>query len=391
MNVAEKGIFVVPDDLQKELFELSKQIHDHPELGLQEHMACKLQCDLLQKYGFEVEQPFGGFETAYRAVYKGKKKGIKIAMLAEYDALPEIGHACGHNLIAMVSVGSALAMKSFADTLGAEIYVFGTPAEETIGTKVQMSNNGFFDDMDVVMMAHPANINADCSDTMAINGYKIAFKGRTAHAAAAPEEGLNALDAMINFFNLVNALRQQTKSDARIHGIITSGGVAPNIIPDYTEARFYVRANRSSYLEELCRKVEACARGAAIGTGTEYEMVFTEGNYKDTRSNRTLAELNAKQMEKLGIKVVRTAGTHMPVSSDLGDVSYHCPAIQCSYDITEGKGYSAHTVEFEKCAGSEAAMEAALRVICAFVQTGIQLMSEKELIKEIKEEFESFE
>ena len=308
-------------------------------------------------------------------------------MLAEYDALPELGHGCGHNLIAMVGVGSGIAMKNFVDELGGEIYVIGTPAEETLGTKVFMSQQGIFDQMDVVMMSHPAGYDLDCVNTTAINAYQVSFYGKTAHAAAAPEEGRNALDAMINFFNLVNALRQQIKEDARIHGIITKGGVAPNIIPDYTESLFYIRANKSVYLEELCRKVEDCAKGAAIGAGCEYKMEFAQGHFKDTNSNLTLAALNADQLEKLGVTVIRTGGMYIPGSSDLGDVSYYCPAIQSAFDITEGKQYAQHTIEFAKCAGTQAAMDAALTVIKGFTLTAIRLMSDPLLLIAIKEEF----
>lgn len=374
--------------LKTDLKELTLKIHDNPELGRQEVKACRWQTELLKKYGFETEAPFAGFETAYKAVYRGKKDGPNIAMLAEYDALPALGHGCGHNLIAMISVGAGIAMREFADELGANIYVIGTPAEETDGLKVPMANAGVFDDMDVAMMSHPAAVYIDSANTMAIHSYKISFRGKTAHAAAAPEEGLNALDAMINLFNMVNAMRQQTKPDVRIHGIITNGGVAPNIIPDYTECIFYVRANKCSDVEELSKRVENCAKGAAIGAGVEYEMVPVEGQFKDTRSNVYLAHLYAEQMEKQGIPVMRISDQYMSGSSDLGDVSYRCPAIQSGFDISGGKGYGPHTVEFAQCAGSEAGIEAAFPVIKAFVMTAVELLTEPSHLKAIQEEFE---
>jgi len=379
---------LVINKMEMELRELALKIHANPEIGLKEHTACKWQCDLLRKYGFEVESPYAGYETAYKAVYRGSKPGPKIAMLAEYDALPGLGHGCGHNLIAMVSVGSGIGMRTLADEFGAEIYVIGTPAEENMGAKVQMAEQGIFDEMDVVMMSHPSAMFADCSDTMAINAYRIAFRGKTAHAAAAPEEGRNALDAMINLFNMINALRQQTKPDARIHGIITKGGEAPNIIPDYTESLFYVRANKSVYLQELCERVESCVKGAALGAGVEYEIEFAENNFKDTCSNKVLAELNAEQMEKMGISVHRMAGKHLPASSDLGDVSYRCPAIQSSFDITDGKGYGPHTCEFALCASSEFAIQSGFSVIKGFLMTARELMTEPSYLRDIKKEFQ---
>lgn len=373
--------------LEPELQQLALTIHRNPELGLEEKQACRWQVELLEKYGFTVETGFDGMETAYKAVYKGKKSGPKVAFLAEYDALPELGHGCGHNLIAMTSVGSGLALREFADELGGEIYVFGTPAEETEGSKVKMSEDGIFDEMDVVMMSHPAAYYIDSANTSAINAYRVSFYGKTAHASAAPEEGLNALDAMINFFNLINAMRQQTQEDARIHGIITYGGSAPNIIPDYTESLIYVRANTSRYLEELCIKVENCAKGAAIGAGVRYEMEFAQVNFKDTCSNWTLAELNAKQVEKLGVSVIRMGDKYLPGSSDLGDVSHRCPAIQSSFDITEGKGYNQHTIEFAECAGTEEAVQAGFLVIRGFVMTTVELMTNPAHLAAIKEEF----
>ena len=279
------------------------------------------------------------------------------------------------------------AIKRAVYEYGGEIYVFGTPAEENLGGKVQMSEQGAFDDMDVAMMAHPAGVNLDCSNTMAINAYQISFYGKTAHAAGAPHEGINALDAMINLFNLINAMRQETTPDTRIHGIIKKGGEAPNIIPDYTESLFYVRTNRYADLLKVCDRVEACAKGAALATGCRYTMEFAEGNYKDTCSNLTLAELNAQQMEKLGVPMKRTKGKYIPGSSDLGDVSYHCPSIQSSFDITSGRKYNAHTVEFAECAGSEEGIEASFAVIEGFVMTAIELMTDPSHLEAIKDEF----
>ena len=219
----QERVSKIVDALAPELKTLALNIHDNPELGLQEFKACAWQKELLAKYGFQIEDDFCNLETAYKAVYKGKKQGPKIAFLAEYDALPGLGHGCGHNLIAMVAVGCGIACREFADEYGAEIDVIGTPAEETAGTKVPMSAMGVFKDYDAVMMAHPMFSNTDCFNSIAMDAYQIEFFGKPAHAANTPYEGINALDAMINFFNLINAMRQETKPDARIHGIITDG------------------------------------------------------------------------------------------------------------------------------------------------------------------------
>ncbi|MGN0659093.1 MAG: M20 family metallopeptidase, partial [Emergencia sp.] len=340
MKQSEIDLHKIHEEVEKyaqELRKLTLYIHSNPELGMEEHKACRAQKELLEKYGFEVETGFCGIETAYKACYKGKKPGPKIAMLAEYDALPELGHGCGHNLIAMVGVGAGLAMRTYADEYGGEIYVIGTPAEETAGAKVDMAKTGAFDGFDVAMMAHPMDAWYDTTNTMAINCRKISFYGKPAHAAAAPQDGINALDAMINFYNLVNALRQQTKDDARIHGVILHGGTASNVIPEFTDAEFCIRASKCAYLEELTKKVEDCAKGAALGTGASMTFEPYLGDFKDMSSNLYLAGLHAESMEALGVSVIRTNGAPMPGSTDLGDVSYACPAIHFTFDISDGR------------------------------------------------------
>ena len=380
----------IVSELAPDLKELTLKIHDNPELGNQEHKACRWQMELLQKYGFETSDNFCDIPTAYKAVYKGKKPGPKIAMLAEYDALPELGHGCGHNLIAMISVGSGIAMREFADEYGGEIHVIGTPAEETAGAKVEMSAKGAFKEYDVAMMAHPFEENGSSINTLAMSCRLYEFFGKTAHAAAAPHEGINALDAVINFFNLVNALRQQTKPDARIHGIIKKGGEAPNVIPDYTSALFYIRANKAAYVDELMNKIEACAKGAALGTGTTVKISEAEADFKDTDSNIYLSELACQQYEKLGHQIAHLGKEILPGSSDLGDVSYECPAIQlmCGMGpMPDGSHYGAHTKEFVEKACSEEAINNGLEFVKAFTMTAIELMTDPSHLKAIKEEF----
>lgn len=380
----------IVDRLAPELRKLALDIHDNPELGLQEYKACAWQKELLGRYGFAIEENFCDIETSYKAVYKGRKPGPKIAFLAEYDALPELGHGCGHNLIAMVSVGCGIACREFADEYGAQIDVIGTPAEETAGTKVPMSAKGIFDGYDAVMMAHPAFANAESINTIAMDAYKIEFFGRPAHAAAAPHEGINALDAMINFFNLVNAMRQQTKPDARIHGIITDGGKAANVIPDYTTANFYIRANRVADVKKLAERVRNCAAGAALGTGCTYKMEYNEENFKDTCTNKALNNLAVDNIQPfLSEPIYRLGDIHAPGSSDLGDVSYEAPAIQVIFKIGEypnpmGGG---HTPEMAAAAGSEYGINNGLNFVKGLVMTAIELMTKPEALAAVKEEF----
>lgn len=380
----------IVDRLAPELRKLALDIHDNPELGLQEYKACAWQKELLGRYGFAIEENFCDIETSYKAVYKGRKPGPKIAFLAEYDALPELGHGCGHNLIAMVSVGCGIACREFADEYGAQIDVIGTPAEETAGTKVPMSAKGVFDGYDAVMMAHPAFANAESINTIAMDAYRIEFFGRPAHAAAAPHEGINALDAMINFFNLVNAMRQQTKPDARIHGIITDGGKAANVIPDYTAANFYIRANRVADVKKLAERVRNCAAGAALGTGCTYKMEYNEENFKDTCTNKALNNLAVDNIQPfLSEPIYRLGDIHAPGSSDLGDVSYEAPAIQVIFKIGEYPNpmRGGHTPEMAAAAGSEYGINNGLNFVKGLVMTAIELMTKPEALAAVKEEF----
>lgn len=373
--------------ISDEVKNLTLEIHANPELGMQEYMACALQIELLKKHGFEITEKFCSIDTAYKACYKSAKPGPKIAMLAEYDALPNIGHACGHNLIAMVACGAGLAMREFADELGGEIYVIGTPAEETVGAKVKMAAAGAFDDMDVAMMSHPGYFDSESMDTLAIKSVTFDFYGKTAHASGFPQDGINALDAVINCFNLLNALRQQTQEDARIHGIITHGGDAPNVVPDHTQAYFYVRAAKIDYLDTLFEKVCDCARAAALGTGCRLEIKLGEGQFCDTNSNRSLTALNTKNMELLGVPMMRAWDKPLAGSSDMGNVSYRCPGIQSLFDINHFQYVTGHTVEFAELAKSEYAMEKALLCIKGHVLTAIDLMSDPSHLKAIHEEF----
>ena len=378
-------------DLAPELKEMSHKIHDNPELGNEEFKAYEWQLELIKKYGFEVEEHFDGLATGYRASYKRGKPGPKIAMCAEYDALPGLGHACGHNIICMIGVGSGLAMKEFADKYGGEIYIYGTPAEEADGAKVRYCNDGLFDDMDVVMMSHPANKSTDSWNSCALSGFMVEFHGKAAHAAAGPEDGKNALDAMILLFEGVGLLRQQTVDGTRIHGVIHNGGVVPGIIPDYTMAEFYTRANRISQCLDLNERIKHIAEGAALATGCTLNFDCPDGAYTDTISNQVLSRRATSYVEEQGIKCHWYNGTNAQGATDLGNVSYKAPAIQLMCGICEPDpgetGMSLHTEKLREAAGSDEGMETALKFVKAFTATAIDLMTEPEFLAEIKEEF----
>ena len=368
-----------------DLKELNEYIYKNPELGRKEFKACEAHKNLLKKYGFEVEENYIGIPTAYLAKYSSGKKGIKIGYLAEYDALPEIGHGCGHNILGTTSIGAGILLKEYIDEFGGEVLIFGTPAEETFGAKVDMAEAGCFDNIDVAMISHPTGKNHEKSGTsQAMEALQFTFRGKTAHAAGDPYNGINALDGVIQFFNSVNALRQQTKDSARIHGIISNGGEAANIIPDLAVANFYIRESTTKEMLKLSERVKNCAKGAALATGTSLEIENYEYTFKHLVTNEKLSSIYTKNLELQGIKDIPMSDP--TGSSDCGDVSHHCPTIHTYFPISKCE-LTGHSIEFAKATITEEAYQGMKEAIFALVMTGKDILSDPNLLKEIKDEF----
>ena len=374
------------DEIFKDLKELNEYIYKNPELGRKEFKACEAHKNILKKYGFKVTDNYIGIETAYLAEYSSEKDGPKIAYLAEYDALPEIGHGCGHNALGTASVGAGILLKDFVDEFGGTVYVYGTPSEETLGAKVDMAEAGCFDNIDAAMLSHPTGKSHERSGTsQAMEALQFTFKGKTAHAAGDPYNGINALDGVIQFFNSVNALRQQTKESARIHGIISNGGEAANIIPDLAVANFYVREATTKEMVKLSERVKNCAKGAALATGTELKIENYEYTFKHLVTNETLSDVYVKNLKLQGIEdipVSKPSG-----SSDCGDVSHHCPTIHSYFPISKCE-LTGHSLDFAKASISEEAYKGMKEAVLALAMTGKDILSDKELLKKIKDEFE---
>ncbi|MBE6031453.1 MAG: M20 family metallopeptidase [Clostridiales bacterium] len=378
----------IVENLSPELIKLAKDIHANPELGFQEFKAYQWQVDLIKKYGFEVEEHVSGMETAYIASYKGDKPGPVVGMISEYDALPGLGHGCGHNLICMIGVGAGLAMKEFVDKYGGEVRIYGTPAEESDGGKLPMLADGRFDDVDACLEVHPSCMSTDGWGSSALYACRVEFFGKPSHAAAAPEIGINALDAMILLFNAVGLMRQQTKEDIRIHGVITDGGVVPGIIPDYTKAEFYARSYRAKDSEDILNRIKAASEGAALATGCRTEVTFYDGAYMDTVTNQPLSRRAADYSEELGYKVKRFNGQHTQGASDLGNVSYRIPCVQlmCKLgDSPDGSDFGLHTHYLLERAGSDEGIAVGLDYVKILAATAIDVLTEPELLAEIKE------
>lgn len=373
-------------DLRPELQGLSEYIYEHPELGHEEFLSSKAHVELLKKHGFEVEYPYLEVETAFRAVYKGTKEGPTIAYLSEYDALPGIGHGCGHNLLGSTDTGAGIALSKLVDEIGGRVVVLGTPAEETNGDKVTMAAADTFDDIDVAFCTHPSDGYYTSGTSMAMEAIEFRFYGKTAHAAAAPFEGLNALDACLNMFNNINSFRQQMHPSARVHGVIKDGGEAANIIPEYTRAEFYVRAMDMPYLNELREKVIKCAEAGAMAAGCTMEWDYYEASYQNLVTNETLSKRYNQNMKLLGVKMQEEERDSMG-SMDMGNVSQVVPAINPYFEITNGKTVSAHTIEFRECTRTEEAYKGMENTIAAFTQTAIDLITDSTLLESVKEEF----
>ncbi len=370
------------------LIELSLRIHSTPELGYQEKQAATWLATFLEGAGFAVQRGYRGLETSYRGDARGKAGGPTVAILSEYDALPDIGHACGHNLIAIMGVGAAIGVRAALDGLPGAVASIGTPAEEGKGGKVALLRGGGFDDVDVAMMVHPSSRTLSSRTSLASNRVFLEFRGKAAHAAAQPDRGINALEGLLQTFNAVNAMRQHLRSDARVHGIITNGGSAANIIPDLATSEWTVRAQDRAYQQEVLRRFVACAEGAATATGTTVKIdVPPNSGYEPMVPSTPLAERWAAHLSDLGVTVQSAAADERMGSTDMGNVSQIVPSIH-PYIAIAPDGTPGHSTAFRDAAAKPAALEAALTAAKAMALTAIDLLADRALLESIREEFE---
>ena len=373
------------DTRHHQLSELSLKIHSNPELAFQEVKAATWLTQYLEENGFSIERGICELPTAFRGSYGQGKPAI--AILAEYDALPNLGHACGHNLIAASAVGAGVASKLAIDRFGGNVLVIGTPAEEQYGGKAIMADRGAFDNVDVAMMVHPGVCDVATTRALACLALEVEFFGKTAHAASRPEAGINALEAMLNSFVAINSLRQHIKDKARIHGIITDGGEAANIVPAHSAGSFMVRAEDDNYLDELKQKVLNCFIGAATASGARLEYRWGNIRYAPLRNNLTLAQLFTQNMQSLGRKVEALDPNKAFGSTDMGNVSQLVPSIHPFVAIAPVE-VVAHSPQFASAAASEAGIQGLLDAAKALAMTVVDLVANPEIIIKVKEEFE---
>jgi amidohydrolase len=374
------------EDCRPELEAVALRILEHPELGYAEVQASRWLSELLETHGFEVERPYGGLETAFRAG-AGREKLPNLAFLAEYDALPEVGHGCGHNLIGPAAVGAALGMAAVADRLGGSVSVIGTPAEEYLGQvegKLKLLEAGALQDVDVALMVHPQYANRILGGDLGFVACEISFAGRPAHAAADPWNGANALDGLLLTFNNINALRQQLHPEIRVHGIVTDGGQAPNIIPARASAQLMVRADTPEKLEAAYTRVEDCARAGALASGTEVIISRTTTVY-NSRLNPTLNRLILENFSLLGEEMDETP-CQLGGSSDFGNVSQVLPAAMFLVE-THPPGIAWHSAEVTWASGDALALRGMLTGAKVLAGVAVDLLGDALLLAQVQEDF----
>lgn len=374
------------DTLEPKLIDLSVRIHRHPETKFEEYNASEWLAHAAEEAGFAVEMGIGGLETAFRATYRGSEKEPVVAFLAEYDALPKLGHACGHNLIATASLGAALGVEMGMDPVPGTIELIGTPGEEGGGGKVILAEAGIFDGVDVAMMFHPSARTILWKRALARRKLFIEFFGKSAHAASHPEKGISALDASLLTFQNINALREHIGDDARIHGIITEGGDAPNIVPDHSASLFYVRALDDDACDNLLEKVQNCARAAALATGAEVQMEM-QGAYRSLRTNMPLAEAFRGNLEALGWTFEDVDPTAHIGSTDMGDVSHVTNTIHPYLSIGPEE-LVGHSTEFAEAAISEKGHRAMIDAAKALAATAADVLLRPPLLESVKSYFD---
>jgi amidohydrolase len=383
----KQRVTVEVDARRDELIHIADTIHANPELAFKEFEAAALLSGTLEENGFAVERGVAGMETAFVATLRGQDGGPTIAFLAEYDALAGLGHACGHNIIGTAAIGAGLASKAVLPELAGTVQVIGTPAEEGGGGKIIMVDAGVFADVDVAMMIHPSTRNLLGRLALTAVAVGIEFFGKPAHAAAAPDKGINALEAILLTFNSINALRQHLRDDVRIHGIITHGGEAANIVPEYAAARFIVRAADTPYAMEVLEKVRTCAEGATLATGARLEFKQIGRRYDARLPNPKLVNLFKDNLEALGLDVELATGNERMGSSDIGNVSQVVPAIH-PYIAIAPEEVAGHSNEFREAAASPAAHEALIHAAKALAMTAVDLLAVPVNVSEARKAFE---
>lgn len=388
MDTLKKDVAAAIDGMREELLALSHAIHGEPELALEEHKAAARLCGAVEAHGVGVQREAFGLATAYAAEFGGR--GPMVAILSEYDALPGIGHACGHNIIATSGYGAAMALAKLNGRLPGRVRYMGTPAEERFGGKEMMAREGAFERVDAAMMMHPSNMNLVTMPCIAISEVEVTYHGKSAHASAMPYRGLNALDAVVTAYQSIAQLRQHIKQTERIHGIITDGGLAANIVPERAACRFYVRAADAHELAHLRVRVQACFDAGALATGCRAEIHWGATDYLDLKTNWPMAESYARNAEALGREFfpIRDLPGGYAGSTDMGNVSHRVPSIHPMLAVAPA-GVIIHNPEFARWAASDKGDEAVIDGAKSLAWTALDLMTDAQLMGRVRLDFDA--
>jgi amidohydrolase len=375
------------DEARAEVLDLARWMAAHPELSLEERATSARYQELLRSWGFQVEAPVADLETAFVARRGDASAPLRAAFLAEMDALPDIGHACGHNLSGPASLLAAYATSRVLEAGEASLVVVGCPAEELGLGKRRLVEAGVFEGLDAVLMAHASDMRRAHRLFLGNRKFDVVYHGRASHAAAYPERGRNALDGVIALFVAIGLLRQQLPADVRVHGIVTDGGQAPNVIPERAAARLWVRALDAEDLEDAAARVRACAEGASLQTGTRLELTTREGSSPPMHVNGALSRAYGRQLERLGLPETPHAPDEAIGSSDITHVSQVVPTIHPNFPI--GRDLQLHTRDFAEAAAGPCGEEGLLEAARALALTVLELAREPEIRAGVKREFGS--
>lgn len=381
-------------DKQHDIYkDLALKIHAKPEVSNYEFFACETLSEQLRKEGFEVKVDVAGHRTGFDARYKSSKPGPVVVFLAEYDALVGIGHACGHNLFGTTSSLAGAALKQVIDEVGGEIRIYGTPGEEggeNGSAKGSFVREGFLDDVDFALCAHPGHLHGLTTTSLANDPVDVEFFGKASHAAAAPEKGINALDAVIQVFNSINALREHLTDDVRIHGIITHGGDAPNVVPEYASARFYLRAASRPTLNDVYQKFENIVKASALATGSTYKFGLFQNSVDNTVVTPLFDEVYEKVLNTYGESIAHRESKGAG-STDVGNISQVVPTIQPHINISNTP-IAGHSIEFREASQSDLGLDSIALGAKVLAHTALEILTNPSLLKEIKNQHqEAFE
>jgi amidohydrolase len=373
------------EELSGELIALSRALYDDPELSLEEVRASRRLSEVLSREGFAVRPGVGSLPTSFVAASRGTGPGPTVAILAEYDALPDIGHGCGHNLIAASALGAGRVLRRLRDRIPGEVRIIGTPGEETVGGKAVMVREGVFEGLDAALMIHPGTEYRVHTTSLACQSIEVTFLGKASHAVAAPDRGVNALDPLLQLYMGIDALRKGLTPEVRIPGVIVEGGKRANVVPDRAVGRFSIRGRDRGTVDAIRERIVRLAQGLAAAGGARVTVTRIDETYDEMLTNGILANLFKDNLKLLGINTNDAPRDRMG-SLDMGNVSHVVPSLHAYVAIAPAGG-ALHTREFAEATVSDSGRRGLMAAVQALAMTAIDLLTHSETVTEARREF----